>query len=142
MHTCILMIPPKARCYRANDSTPCPSRFYYWDAVLFIHHWLLGDAGWQDVEVAPALPSPQPSVKTTAILSPPFFSPFFLSLPSFCFPLARGLCQRQAKVEQALFSSSDRLVVLASKERGPIDGKVDNAPSGVRVNIIKRRHAW
>lgn len=23
------------------------TRFYYWDVLLFIHHWLLGDAGWQ-----------------------------------------------------------------------------------------------
>lgn len=97
MHTCILMIPPKACCYWANDSTPCPSRFYYWDAVLFIHHWLLGDAGWQDVEVAPALPSPQPSVKTTAIRSPPFFSPsFYLCCPSV-FPLLVGYASDRLK---------------------------------------------
>lgn len=81
MHTCILTIPPKACCYWANDSTPCLSHFHYWDAVLFIHHWLLGDAGWQDTEVAPALPSPQPSVKTAAIPSLPlhFFPLLFIS---------------------------------------------------------------
>lgn len=73
---------------------------------------------------------------------PSIFFPFFLSLLSFCFPLARGLCQRQAKVEQALFSSSESLVVLASKERGPIDEKGNNAPNGVHVNIIKRCHVW
>lgn len=35
-----------------------------------------------------------------------FYSPFFLSPLSFCFPPARGLCQGWAKVEQALFFSS------------------------------------
>lgn len=51
-----------------------------------------------------------------------------------------GLCGRLAKVEQALYSSSDSLVVLASKERGSVDGKGNNAPNGVHVNIIKRCH--
>lgn len=102
--------------HSTNDSTQCPSRFYYRDVLLFIHHGPLGDAGWQEAEVAPALPSPQPSVKTNAAPHPPsFIPPFFLSLLSFCFPPAHGLCQRRTKVEQALFSSSGRLVVLAFK---------------------------
>ncbi len=53
-----------------------------------------------------------------------------------------GLCGRLAKVEQALYSSSDRLLVLASKQRGPVDGKGNNAPNGVHVNMIKRCHVW
>lgn len=75
--------------------------------------------------------------------SPPLIPLLFLSLLSFCFPPAHGLCQRRAKVEQALFSSSGQLVVLASKERGgPVDGKVNNGRNGVHVNIIKRRRVW
>lgn len=135
--------------HSTNDSTQCPSRFYYRDVLLFIHHGPLGDAGWQEAEVAPALPSPQPSVKTNAAPRPPsFIPPFFLSLLSFCFPPAHGLCQRRTKVEQALFSSSGRLVVLASKERvggrgvGCVDEKVNNGRNGVHVNIIKRCHVW
>lgn len=51
-----------------------------------------------------------------------------------------GLCGRLAKVEQALYSSSVRFIVLASKERGPVDGKGNNVPNAVHVNIIKRCH--
>lgn len=102
-----------------------------------IHHWSLGDAGWQEAEVAPALPSLQPCVKTSP--APSVFPPSFLSPPSFCFPPAHGSCQRRAEVEQALFSLSGQLVVLASKERGgPVDGKANNGRNGVHVNIIKR----
>lgn len=51
-----------------------------------------------------------------------------------------GLCGRLAKVEQALFSSSVWVTVLASKERGSVDRKGNNTPNGVHVNIIKRCH--
>lgn len=72
-----------------NDSTLCPSRFYYWDVLLFIHHGPLGDAGWQEAEVAPARPSPQPSVKTNAAPTPLHLFPpsFYLCCPSVFLPL-------------------------------------------------------
>lgn len=83
----------------------------------------------------PAPPPPLPSIYFPLL--------FYLRCPSVSL-LARGLCQRRSKVEQALFSSSGQLVVLASKERegAPVDGKVNNGRNGVHVNIIKRCHVW
>lgn len=85
-----------------------------------------------------ALPSSQPSVKHPPHTS--LFSPFISAVLLFssCSSVD-GLRGRLAKVEQALCSSSDRLIVLASKERGSADGKGNNAPNGVHVNMIKRR---
>lgn len=96
---------PKACCYSANDPARRPSPFYYWDVLLFIHHWLLGDAGWQGAEVAPHFPPLSPLSKPPP---PPPLLLFFKSPLSFCFCSCTsmdGLCGRPAKVEQALFSS-------------------------------------
>lgn len=41
------MIPQKAAVTQLMILPRYPSRFYYWDVLLFIHHWLPGDAGWQ-----------------------------------------------------------------------------------------------
>lgn len=97
----------------------------------------------------PALPSSQPSVKTTPTPSPPPFFPAFIYLfiyylrcPSVLLLLIYGRFMWETGESRAGFIlfSSDRLVVLASKESGSIDGKVNNAPNGVHVNIIKRCH--
>lgn len=135
---------PKACCYSANDPARCPSPFYYWDVLLFIHHWLLGDAGWQGAEVAPHFPplSPLSKPPPPPPLLPFFF--FFLISAVLLFLLlhiyGRFMWETGESRAGFILFSSDRLVVLASKESGSIDGKVNNAPNGVHVNIIKRCH--
>lgn len=84
-----------------------------------------------------SLLSAQSKTPPHSSLVSPFISPVLL----FCScSSVDGVCGWLAKVEQALYSLSDCLIVLASKETGSIDGKGNDASNRVHVNMIKRCH--
>lgn len=101
--------------------------------ICFIHPSLA--AWWCRVAgciSGPALPFSQPSVKITSTPILPFISSVLLF--SSCSSMD-GLCGRLAKVEQALFSPSVWVIVLASKGTGFADVKGSNSPNGVHINV-------
>lgn len=122
---------PKACCYSANDPARSPSHFYYWD---MLYSSIIGCLVMQGGRVHKWPRTSFLSALCQNHLHPilPFISSVLLF--SSCSSMD-GLCGRLAKVEQALFSPSVWVIVLASKGTGFADVKGSNSPNGVHINV-------